>query len=170
MFSTAAELASMLDTIRVLTSIPKPTLLPIGVGFIGWILDRLPEADADTLLETALDQSVAIWLAFGVDLGKYARKVREYDARKHRKTLLFVMVNSVEAALKAAGEWKADVIVAQGKSTHRKRERDVFLCRWTAILIARDVFLFVCIWQALKLADTATQTLRRPSHSCRACC
>ncbi|PPQ91280.1 hypothetical protein CVT25_006223 [Psilocybe cyanescens] len=75
--------------------------VPIGVGFIGWILD-MTESSPDPRLEAILEEKpVALWLAFGVDLGKYVAQIHTHDA--------------VEDALRAANEWKVDIIVAQGE-------------------------------------------------------
>lgn len=65
------------------------------------------------------EKPVAIWFAFGVDLGKYITQVREHDAKREHKTVIFVMVNSAEGAIQAATQWKVDVIVAQGISFYR---------------------------------------------------
>lgn len=62
---------------------------------------------------------MAIWFAFGVDLGKYVTQVRAFDAKREHKTVIFVIVNSVEGALQAANDWKVDVIVTQGNSKCR---------------------------------------------------
>jgi len=54
------------------------------------------------------------WFAFGVDLGKYIAQVRAFDANREHKTVIFVIVSSVEDALQATNEWKVDVLVVQG--------------------------------------------------------
>lgn len=88
--------------------------VPIGIGFIGWILD-MTESSPDPRLHAILEEKpVALWLAFGVDLGKYVAQIHAFDAKREHKTTIFVIVNSVEEALRAANEWKVDVIVAQG--------------------------------------------------------
>ena len=86
----------------------------MGVGLIGWVLESTETSD-DPRIGAVLDElPQAIWFAFGVDLGKYVKQVHEHDVKRGRKTLVFVIVNSVEEAVKAAYEWKVDVIVAQG--------------------------------------------------------
>ena len=81
---------------------------------IGWVLDRT-EVTEDPRIPAVLDELPrAIMFAFGDDLGKYVRKVREYEASRVHKTLVFVCVNSVEEAVRAVNEWKVDVLVAQG--------------------------------------------------------
>jgi nitronate monooxygenase len=89
--------------------------LPIGVGFIGWILDQKDAlGSAHEFLSVALDNNVrAIWLSFGVDLGKWIRYIRNKE-RNPGATTIFVQVNSVQQALVAINDWKADVVVAQG--------------------------------------------------------
>jgi hypothetical protein len=91
--------------------------LPIGAGFLGWKLDE-PGSPHVQLLEVALENGVrAIWLSFGEDLGRWIEFVRNHDQQtgKSPKTLVFVLVNSVDEALVAAQSWKVDVLVAQGK-------------------------------------------------------
>lgn len=97
--------------------------LAIGVGFLGW---KLEESDGKSaaLLSIALDARVtAVWFAFGNDLGRWVDLVRRTDAArantlvnepvKPHKTLVFVLVNSVQEA-RIAVEWQVDVLVAQG--------------------------------------------------------
>ncbi len=44
--------------------------VPVGIGFLGWILD-FTEPSADPRLTAVLDEKpAAIWLAFGVDTGE----------------------------------------------------------------------------------------------------
>ena len=90
--------------------------LPIGAGFLGWVLDR-PEFKSVEILHEALNIGVrAIWLSFGNDLGHWVDVVRSHDqkAGKDSKTLIFIQVNSAEQALTAVRDWKADVLIAQG--------------------------------------------------------
>ncbi|PPQ98163.1 hypothetical protein CVT26_003209 [Gymnopilus dilepis] len=111
-FDTPAMIRQDLLSIGKRLGIAQGNPLPVGVGFIGWILDMVPD---EPRLEEVLDEKpVAIWLAFGVDLGKYVARIRAHDSKRDHKTIVFVIVNSVEMALKAANEWKVDVIVAQG--------------------------------------------------------
>lgn len=110
-FDTAQVIKQDLQTIREKLEVPHDQPLPVGVGFIGWILDMV----SDTRLEEVLDEKpVALWLAFGVNLGKYVARIRDHDKKREHKTIIFVIVNSVENALKAANEWKVDVLVVQG--------------------------------------------------------
>lgn len=88
--------------------------LPTGVGLIGWILDRTEVSD-DPRIPMVLDEMpVVIWLAFGDNLGQYVSQVRTYDEKRAHKTLVFVIVNSVAEAKRAAIDWKVDAIVVQG--------------------------------------------------------
>lgn len=57
----------------------------------------------------------AVWLSFGSDIGKWVRHVREYDAGREHKTLVFVVVSALSEALTAINNWKVDAIVAQGQ-------------------------------------------------------
>ncbi len=62
-----------LQTVRKKLSIPPNRPLPIGIGFIGWLLDK---PTTEKRIEAALDQfPTAIWFSFGDDLGKYVEQV-----------------------------------------------------------------------------------------------
>lgn len=75
----------------------------------------MTESSDDPRLQVILDELPAvIWFAFGVDLGKYVAQVKTHDAKRDHKTLIFVIVNSVEEALRATNEWGVDVLVVQG--------------------------------------------------------
>jgi nitronate monooxygenase len=89
--------------------------LPIGIGYIGWILEQ-PDArgSAQDFLSVALNNNVrAVWFSFGLDLNKWIQYVRDNE-RNPGATIIFVQVNSVEEALVAINDWKIDVVVAQG--------------------------------------------------------
>jgi len=103
-----------LQTVRTVLKLSPGVPVPVGVGFIGWILEKTETSD-DPRIAAILDElPVALWFAFGTDLGKYVAQVRAHDAKRAHKTLIFVIINSVEDALRAANEWKVDVLVAQG--------------------------------------------------------
>lgn len=88
--------------------------LPVGVGYLGWRLDQAGD-EAHLMLDASLQNGVrAIWLALGEDLGKWVDYIRQSDAMTGRRTIIFIQVNSLDEALKAVNEWKADVLVAQG--------------------------------------------------------
>jgi len=90
--------------------------LDIGVGFLGWKLDE-PDGKSSQLLTIALEARVsAVWLSFGNDLEKWVAVVREFDTKRaeSHKTLIFIVVNSLEDARVAVENLKADVLVAQG--------------------------------------------------------
>lgn len=75
----------------------------------------MTESSDDPRLQVILDELPAVvWFAFGVDLGKYVAQVRAHDAKRDHKTLVFVIVNSVDEALRATNDWKVDVLVVQG--------------------------------------------------------
>lgn len=86
---------------------------------MSWRLeDPQNSSSALELLDTALNQRVqAVWFAFGNQLGRWVRHVREHDVTidGQHKTRVFVQVGSYEQALQAIHEWKVDVLVAQGK-------------------------------------------------------
>ncbi|KAH9830262.1 uncharacterized protein C8Q71DRAFT_727517 [Rhodofomes roseus] len=108
----APKIAQAIDEARALLS---PELQRVvGMGFVGWVLDKL-NTDADPRFQAALDKAPsAIFLAYGPDLNKYVTQVRAFDASSGRKTFVFVTVNTVQEAVRAANDWKADVLVAQG--------------------------------------------------------
>ncbi|OSX67985.1 hypothetical protein POSPLADRAFT_1176997 [Postia placenta MAD-698-R-SB12] len=108
----APKLAQALDEARAAVGKDKQHL--VGFGFVGCILDMFNTA-ADPRLKTVLDKTPsAVWLAYGKDLGKYVAQVREHNAAHNTNILVFLTVNTVEEALRAANELKVDVIVAQG--------------------------------------------------------
>lgn len=104
--------------------------LPIGAGFLGWILDAQSPAPGDPasphkltneFLQAALDAHVrAIWFSFGNDLKRWIDVVREHDRavgnndEKNNRTLIFVQVGSVEQARVAVEQWRVDVLAVQG--------------------------------------------------------
>ncbi|KAF5371387.1 hypothetical protein D9615_009693 [Tricholomella constricta] len=111
---TSQQLRDGLRSIRKTLDIPSGAPVPAGVGFLGWILDRTEVSDDPRIPAYLEEMPAAIWFAFGTDLGKYITQVRAYDAKREHKTLVFVIVNSVEEALRATNEWKVDVLVVQG--------------------------------------------------------
>ena len=115
---------SELTTIRSELKLAKDDILPIGVGFLGWVLDGIDASkEQDPRLETVLaEKPSAVWFAFGhkredgEGLRRYVKRVREYDAgRAGHRTLVFVIVNSVEDAVRATNEWGVDGLVVQGE-------------------------------------------------------
>ena len=113
-FRTAQDIKADFKLVREAINLRDGHPVPIGIGFIGWILD-ITEASDDPRLEAILEEKpMAIWFAFGVNLAKYVEQVKVYDSKREHKTLIFVVVSSVEDALRAANEWKVDVIVVQG--------------------------------------------------------
>lgn len=113
-FSSSQYLKQNIQIVRDKLRLPAGAPVPIGIGFIGWILEMTETSDDPRIEAILAEKPVAIWFAFGVDLGKYIAQVRRYDAKRDHKTIIFAQVSSVEDALKAANEWKVDVIVAEG--------------------------------------------------------
>jgi len=90
--------------------------LKIGVGFLVWQLEK-DSSLSEQLVSIAIDHRVqAIWLAFGEDIGSWIKRIRslERDDGTESSVKIFVQVSTVEQALQAVNEWKADVIVVQG--------------------------------------------------------
>lgn len=92
---------------------------------IGWILDMTEPSDDPRIPTILAEKPEAIWFAFG-DLGKYIKVVHEYDAKRDHKTKIFAICNSAADALKAANEWKVDVVVAQGSCFFCSSDRTLF--------------------------------------------
>ncbi|KIK54002.1 hypothetical protein GYMLUDRAFT_264859 [Collybiopsis luxurians FD-317 M1] len=113
-FTSSSALVDELKSVRTVLSTAAEAPIPVGVGFIGWILDQTETSDDPRIPAVLAERPVAIWFAFGVDLGKYVARVRQYDAGREHRTLIFVIVNSVDEAVRAANEWGVDVIVVQG--------------------------------------------------------
>ncbi|KAL0068268.1 hypothetical protein AAF712_004653 [Marasmius tenuissimus] len=123
---SSETILSELATIRSELKLEKDDVLPVGVGFLGWVLDRTeapdPEEQDPRLGKVLAEKPRAVWFAFGHEgedgegLGRYVKKVREYDARRfgEHKTLVFVIVNSVEDGVRATNEWGVDGLVVQG--------------------------------------------------------
>lgn len=103
----------MLHT-RTTQILPTGVPLPVGVGLIGWVLDKTEITDDPRIPAVLGELPSVIWFAFGTDLRKYIDQVRTYDAKRAHKTLIFVIVNSVAEALTSANDWKVDAIVVQG--------------------------------------------------------
>lgn len=111
-----------IESFRTELSLAKSTILEatpageppaFGVGLMGWQLDH-PNDNSSvprTALRDALESHVAsIWLSFGSSLGDWVQYIRSRD----KDVVITVLVNSVDEALKAANEWKVDLLVAQG--------------------------------------------------------
>ncbi|KAG6872180.1 hypothetical protein C0995_012245 [Termitomyces sp. Mi166 len=108
------NLRDQLRSIRAALHLSPDVPVPVGVGFLGFLLDKT-EASNDPRLPAVLEElPMAIWFAFGGDLGRHVAQVRAYDSNRKHKTAVFVIVNSVEEALRAANEWRVDALVVQG--------------------------------------------------------
>ena len=105
------KLTEQLQVIRSELGLLPDAHLPVGVGFLSWILEK-DSSESDPRVSSVLKQKVqAIWFAFGDKVGNYVEQVRA----EAPQAVIFVLVNSVEEALRATNEWKADVIVVQGR-------------------------------------------------------
>ncbi|CAG8479115.1 5929_t:CDS:2 [Diversispora eburnea] len=104
---TAEELSHDLKSAMNLFN-SSPELLPIGVGFMTFILDK----DGVSTLKAALSHKpAAVWFSFG-DFQKYLPIVREMSP----KTKIFSQIQTVEMAIVSA-KFGVDVIVAQGNES-----------------------------------------------------
>ena len=117
-YSSYDQWASEFAIVRSTLGLPSGPL-PVGTGFLCYRLDKdTPDRPRD-MLQLALEQQVkAVWLSFGSDIGKWVRHVREYDAKREHKTLVFVVVSSLSEALTAINDWKVDAVIAQGQSPY----------------------------------------------------
>lgn len=113
-FDSSEKIQETFQAIRTRLNIPKGVTVPVGIGCIGWILDMTEGSDDPRLPTILAELPQVIWFAFGVDLGKYVAQVRAHDAQRDHKTLIFVIVNSVAEAKRAAEDWGVDVLVIQG--------------------------------------------------------
>ncbi|KAJ7477179.1 2-nitropropane dioxygenase [Mycena galericulata] len=112
-FYSTSELKEKIQNIRTLLNTAPGTPVPIAIGFIGWVLDTTEVSDDPRLLAILDEVPVAVWFAFGVDLGKYIDQVRTYDEKHGRKTFIFVIVNSVDHARQVTLKG-VDALVVQG--------------------------------------------------------
>ncbi|KAG7085831.1 hypothetical protein E1B28_003369 [Marasmius oreades] len=111
---TSEQIVDQLSSLRSQFSLQQTDVIPVGVGFLGWVLDKT-DLKEDPRIEKALSEKPkAVWFAFGNDLGKYVKMVKDYDSKRDHKTLIFVIVNSVDDATRAANEWKVDGLIVQG--------------------------------------------------------
>lgn len=114
----ATSLRKEISLSRSILDLPDSDRLPVGVGYLAWKLEKSAVAEAEDMLNVALDNHVqAIWLAFGARLGEWIEYIRSYDKihQRSKPTVIFVQVSSIEEALVAVENWKVDVIVAQGR-------------------------------------------------------
>ncbi|KAK7042676.1 Nitronate monooxygenase [Favolaschia claudopus] len=107
------ELKTQIQAVRKSLDIPEDQPVPMIVGFIGWCLDRTEASDDPRLIAVLEQNPVAVWFAFGVDLGRYIDQVHAYNARTGRNIFIFVLVSSVEEARRAADK-NVDALVVQG--------------------------------------------------------
>ncbi|KAI0819650.1 2-nitropropane dioxygenase [Trametes gibbosa] len=115
---TPAKLREDLSRARLgLLSDAKSQPLPIGCGFIGWMMDS-QEEEYTELLDVALESGVkAIWLSFGNNLYRWIQYIRASPAYRVCSPSIFVQVTSVDEAVQAVNDWKVDVLVVQGNES-----------------------------------------------------
>lgn len=115
-YDSPAKFGAEISIARASLGIEPGSRIPIGVGFLGWQLDK-PTYPTKDLLSIAFDSNVqAVWFAFGNNMGHWISFIRENDPRAgtEQAITVFVQVSSTEEALRAMKEWHVDVIVAQG--------------------------------------------------------
>lgn len=112
-YQSLEKLRSEVESARSILQADTQSPLPIGIGYLGWQLEK-PNTPAQELLSVALDNKVqAVWLSFGAQLQRWINFIRESEEHPGA-TKIFIQVTSLEEALVAINTWKADVIVAQG--------------------------------------------------------
>ena len=114
-YASTQVLKEQIQQIRSSLNIPAGETVPIVVGFLGWILDRTEISDDPRLIAVLDERPAAVWFAFGVDLEKYIDQVHAYNSKTGRNTFIFVIVNSVDDARRAALH-RVDAVVVQGPS------------------------------------------------------
>lgn len=106
-----------------------------GIGVLLWRIES-PHGDpsvSSAFLETIVAaQPAAIWLSFGQEVKEFIERIRVLEKKRGgKRSLIFVMVGSVERAVEVA-KWGVDVIVGQGEFCHSqlsplKPNHDFFL-------------------------------------------
>ncbi|KAJ6575599.1 2-nitropropane dioxygenase [Mycena vulgaris] len=112
-FDSTLLLKEKIQTVRRHLNLTPGVPVPIVIGFIGWILDMTETSNDPRLLAVLDELPVAVWFAFGIDLGKYISQVHAHDKSTGRHTFIFVIVNSVESARQVLSKG-ADALVVQG--------------------------------------------------------
>ncbi|KAF8623917.1 hypothetical protein AX17_007245 [Amanita inopinata Kibby_2008] len=115
-YETPEKFIGEIEIARSQLNASPTAILPIGIGFLGWQLEKSPSR-AKEMISIALDNHVqAIWLSFGQDLGQFVRYIREYEQtlKREQRVYIFIQVSSPEDADKAVHQWNADVLVVQG--------------------------------------------------------
>jgi nitronate monooxygenase len=116
-YGSADKLRAEFEIARNLIQPNEKGILPVGVGFLGWLLDKNEEL-AKEQISVALEYGVqAIWLSFGDRLDYWVDYIRKLNESKcGHKVLFFVQITSAKEAEMAVNVLKADIIVAQGLS------------------------------------------------------
>jgi len=111
------QLTAELSLARSSLQLGPSSPLPIGVGYLGWQLEK-KDSPVIEVLQLALENRVkAVWFSFGSQLGRWVQFVRDYDQKNRgesEKTIIFAQISSIQDALIAVNEWKIDVLVVQG--------------------------------------------------------
>ncbi|KAJ6470931.1 2-nitropropane dioxygenase [Mycena sanguinolenta] len=112
-YASTQVLKEQIQQIRSSLNIPAGEIVPVAVGFLGWILDRTEISHDPRLIAVLDERPAAVWFAFGVDLEQYIDQVHAYNGKTGRNTFIFVIVNSVDDACRAALH-HVDAVVVQG--------------------------------------------------------
>ncbi|KAF9054311.1 2-nitropropane dioxygenase [Panaeolus papilionaceus] len=97
---------------REVLQLSEASTLPIGVGFLVWLLEKAPIAEAEKAIDTVLEARVkAVWLAFGADIGRWIKYIRRHDRHGVK---IFVQLSTPEQLQLALDVWHVDAIIVQG--------------------------------------------------------
>ena len=112
------KLRRELEIARKELNLGPQDVLPIGVGFLGWLLDVPALLPAKELLALLFEYHVkAVWLSLGDNTATWIQYIRELSQQHEHRILIFTPVYTLEEGQTAINKWKADVIVAQGSSS-----------------------------------------------------
>lgn len=89
--------------------------LPVGIGFLAWRLEKLPRADAEALVDTALDaHPAALWFSYGPPGSAEAWCAYVRKKAANPAPALFVTASTLEDVHAANASKLVDAIVVQG--------------------------------------------------------
>ncbi|WFD44398.1 nitronate monooxygenase [Malassezia psittaci] len=91
----------------------RTDILPIGIGFLAWRLDKIDQAHAEALVQTALDaKPSAVWFSYGPE--KTIEKWCKYAKQASDPPSVFVTASTIHAVHEAWQSPFVDAIVLQG--------------------------------------------------------
>ncbi|KAF7343156.1 2-nitropropane dioxygenase [Mycena venus] len=103
-FDSTQTLREKIHRVRTNLNIAPGEPVPIGIGFIGWILEMTESSDDPRLLAILDEIPTAVWFALDADWDKYVDQSVEDVRRAVKKNVDAVVVQGIEAG----GHGKAD--------------------------------------------------------------